>query len=107
MERLGLGALRLLLGDGAGFDHGVEDEVAALDGAVGMAVGREVVGPLDHAGEQRAFGEIELAKIFAEVGLRGFAESVDGEAAALPEVDLVGVHLEDLLLVEAVLRAGR
>ena len=102
VQRLGLGVLRLLLGDGAGFHHRVEDQVAALDGAVRMAVGREVIGPLDHAGQQRAFGEIELAHVLAEVGLRGFAESVDREAAALPEVDLVGVHLEDLLLAEAV-----
>ncbi len=44
---------------------------------------------------------VELAEVFAEEGLGGFAEAVDGEAAALAEVDLVGVHLEDLLLVEA------
>ena len=103
MQRLGLGALGLILGDGAGFDHGVEHQVAALDGALGMAEGIEVVGPLDDAGEQRALGQIELAHIFAEVGLRRLAEAVDGEAAALAEVDLVGVHLEDLLLGEAML----
>ena len=40
-------------------------------------------------------------KIFAEEGLGGLAEAVDRVAAALSEVDLVGVHLEDLLLVEA------
>jgi uncharacterized protein with GYD domain len=44
---------------------------------------------------------VELAEVFAEEGLRGLAEAVDGVAAALAEVDLVGVHLEDLLLVEA------
>ena len=69
MQRLGLGALRLLLGDGAGFHHRVQHQVAALNGAVRMAVRREVVGPLDHAGQQRAFGEIKLAHVFAEVGL--------------------------------------
>ena len=37
----------------------------------------------------------------AEVGLRGLAEARDSVAAALPHGDLVGVHLEDLLLVEA------
>jgi hypothetical protein len=46
-------------------------------------------------------GEVELAEVLAEEGLRGLAEAVDGVAAALAEVDLVGVHLEDLLLVEA------
>ncbi len=53
------------------------------------------------AGEQGALGEVELAERLAEEGLGGFAEAVDGVAAALAEVDLVGVHLEDLLLVEA------
>ena len=102
VERLLFGAFGLVAGDGAGFDHGIEHEIAAFDGAVGVAEGSEVVGPLDHAGEHGAFGEIELLNVFAEVGLGGFAEAVDGEAAALAEVDLVGVHLEDLLLGEAV-----
>src|SRR5579871_5910039 len=102
MEGLGLGALGLVLGDIAGFDHGVEDQVAALDGALRMAEGREVVRALDHAGEQRAFGQVELLDVFAEVSLRGFAKPVDGKAAALSEVDLVGVELEDLLLGKAV-----
>ena len=42
-----------------------------------------------------------MAHVLAEVGLRGLAESVDGKAAALAQVDLVGVHLEDLLFIEA------
>ncbi len=47
------------------------------------------------------WAQIELPEGLAEVGFRGLTEAVDGEAAALAEVDLVGVHLEDLLLVEA------
>ncbi len=100
-EGLGLGAAGLGGGDGTGLDHGVEDDVAALHCALGVLIGGEVVGALDHASEEGGLGEIELAEIFAEVGLGGLAEAVDGEAAALAEVDLVGVHLEDLLLVEA------
>ena len=107
-DGLGFGALGFGGGDGAGLDHGVEDEVAALDGAVGMAVGVEVAGALDDAGEQwRTRRVSSWREVLAEEGLRGFAEAVDGEGAALAEVDLVGVHLEDLLLVEARLRAGR
>ena len=68
-----------------------------------MAEGIEAAGTLNDAGEQRAFRQVELANIFAEVGLGGFAEAIDGEAAALAEGDLVGVHLEDLLLGEAML----
>ena len=103
MQRLGLGALGLLLGDGAGLDHRVEHQVAPLDGAVGMAEGIEVVRALNDAGQHRALGQVELLHILAEVGLRSLAKAVDREAAALAEVDLVGIHFEDLLLVEAML----
>ncbi len=98
---LGLGAGGFGGGEGAGFDHGVEDEVAALDGALGVTVGVEAAGALDDAGDQGALGGVELAEVLAEEGLGGLAEAIDGEAAALAEVNLVGVHLEDLLLGEA------
>ena len=68
-----------------------------------MAEWVQPVGALDHACQQRALGQIELPDIFAKVRLRRLAKAVNREAAALPEVDLVGVHLEDLLLGEAVL----
>jgi hypothetical protein len=104
MQRLRLGAFCLVFGNGSGLNHRVEHEVAALDGAVGVANRREIVGPLDHPGEECAFRQVKLAHVFAKVGLRGLAESVDGETAALAKVDLVGVELEELLLVEAVLQ---
>ncbi len=53
-EGLGFGAGGLGCGDGAGLDHGVEDDVAAVDGALGVAIGVEAAGALDHAGEERA-----------------------------------------------------
>ena len=101
-ERFGLGAGGLGVGDGAGFDHGIDDDVAAFHGAVGMAVRVEAVGALDGAGEQGALGGVEVAEVLAEEGLGGLAEAVDGEGATLAEVDLVGVHLENLLLGEAI-----
>ena len=67
-------------------------------------VGIQRAGLLDHAGQQRAFCEIELADILAEVGLGGLAEAVDAERSLLAKRDLVGVHLEDLLLGVAVLK---
>ena len=60
MERLGFGALGLLLGDCAGLNHRIEHQVAALDGAVGMVEWIEVAGTLNDAGEHRALGQIEL-----------------------------------------------
>ena len=101
MQRLSLGAFRLLFGDGAGLHHRVQHQVAALDGALRMAEGIEVVRALDDARQHGALGQIELADILAEVGLRSLAEAIDREAAALAQVDLVCVHLEDLLLGEA------
>ena len=67
-----------------------------------MAVGVAAVGVLDEAGDEGALGERrELVEGLAEVSLGGLADAVDGEGAALADVDLVGVHLKDLLLVEA------
>ncbi len=79
VEGLGLGAVGLFACDGAGLDHGVEDDVAAGDGALGMDVGIAVAGNLDEAGDERALGEVEMAEVLAEEGLGGLAESVDSE----------------------------
>jgi hypothetical protein len=64
------------------------------------AVGVAAVGILDEAGDERALFQIELMQVFAEVRLGGFAKAVDGVGTALADIDLVGVHGEDLLLVE-------
>src|ERR1700722_194446 len=68
-----------------------------------MAVGIEVAGPLDNARERCRFVNIEVANVFAEVGLRSLAESMDAETAALAETDLIAVILEDLLLRQLLL----
>src|SRR5450432_2806328 len=78
MKRRGFGAFGEIFGDGAGLNHGIEDEVAPIDGALRMAEGVEVVGVLNDAGEHGRLREIELVNVFAEVGLGGFSESVDG-----------------------------
>ena len=51
--------------------------------------------------EESGFAEGELADVFAEVGLGGLSESADGEAAAIAEIDFVGIELENLLFGEA------
>jgi hypothetical protein len=99
-ERFSFGAVCLIGGDGACLDHGVEDKIAALHSALRMAIGIQSCGRLDGAGEEGTLCGIELLQILTEEGLSGLTEAVDGIAAALAEVDLVGVHLEDLLLVE-------
>ena len=101
VEGLGLSGAGLGGGEVAGLLHDLEDEVAALGGALGVAVGVEAVGALDEAGEGGELGGVELLQVLAEEALGGLAEAIDGERAALAEVDLVGVHVEDLLLGEA------
>ncbi len=55
MQGLCLGGFGLLLGDCARFNHGIENKVAALNGAVGVAEWIQATGALDETGEQRAF----------------------------------------------------
>ncbi len=100
-ERLGFGSGGFSCGDGTGLDHGVEDDVAAGEGAFGMTIGIEAAGALDHASEEGCLGGVDLFEVFVEECLRRLAEAVDVVAAAVAQIDLVGVHLEDLLLGEA------
>jgi len=104
VEGLGLGDGRFFLGNGPGLDHRVEYDIAPRHRALGMAVWVQAAGALDHTREQRTLGGVELAQVFAEIGLGGLAEAVDRIAAAMPQVDLVGVHGKDLLLAEVGLK---
>src|ERR1700733_6370455 len=69
-----------------------------------MAVGIAIAWTLDHPSQERALGKVQLPHVFAKVGLRGLPEAVDGEASLLSQRNLVGIDLEDLLLVEAILQ---
>ena len=103
-QRLGLGAVGLRLRDGPGLHHRIEHQVAPLHGAVGMAIGIAPTWVLDQARDQSALRQIELPQVLPEERLGRLAEAVDLERPAPPNVHLVGVHLEDLLLVEARLK---
>ena len=90
------------------FHHVVQDAVARLRGAFGFAVGRGVaVGRTDDACKEGRLSQGQLAHVFAEVGLRGLAEAMNGETGAVAKVDFVGIKLEDLLLGEASLELQR
>src|ERR1700749_1985650 len=69
-----------------------------------MAVGIAIAWTLDHPGQTRALGEVQLPHVFAKVSLCGLAEAVDGKAPLLSQRNLVGIDLEDLLLVKAILQ---
>ena len=58
VEGLGLGAGGFGGGEGSGLDHGVEDEVAAFHGALGVAVGIAVAGVLEERGEKSVVGGV-------------------------------------------------
>ena len=99
-RRFGLG-----LGNVMRIHHGAEDDVAPRDRACALVmVGVQRARLLDHPGQKRAFCEIELADVLAEISLGGLAEAVDAERSLLAKRDLVGVHLKDLLLGVAVLK---
>src|SRR5206468_3857321 len=62
---------------------------------------------LDESRHEGRLGQGDVLQILAEIDLRGFAETVDAEAAALPQVNRIGVVLEDLLLRELLLEMER
>ena len=108
LQRRALGVARLLRGDVAVLDHLRQHAVARLDGALrppvrdGVAIGRA-----NDARQKRRFAEDDVVNVLVEVGQRAFGEAVNREAAAIAEINLVGVQLEDLLLGEAVLEFQR
>ena len=104
VQRLSLGPYRFFLSDLSRLHHGVEHHVAAGNHPVRMAIGIEITWVLDHAGEHRALRQVQILHVFAEISLRRLAKAVDGEASLLPQRDLVGIDLKDLLLVEAILQ---
>jgi len=97
LERRGFSCLHRDVIDGVVLIQGEKDHVAPLQGTLGMAIGREVAGAVDHAGEQRRFRKIEAPDVLAEIGDCAFSEAADVEGAALTEIDLIDVDLEDLL----------
>ena len=98
-QRRGFGGAGLRGGDGAVFEHGVDHQVAAAEGL--LRIEQRGVGdrPLGQAGEQRSFGQGELARVFAEVEGGACLEAED----AVAEIDLVRVEGEYLLLGERAL----
>ncbi len=90
-------------GDGAGFDHAVEDVVALFAGGGEISDGGEPVGAADDACDHGGFCQCEGGGRFAEVGLGGEFEPVDAAA----EEDAVDVEFEDLVFGEFGFDAAR
>ena len=91
--------LRLRGGQAPLLLHEREDEVPPLPRAVGMAPRVVVRGPLQQRGEERALGHGQLRGGGAEVVPRRGLDAL----GPVPEVDVVQVQLEDLVLPELAL----
>ena len=62
------GFIGLLPRDDAGFNHRLNHDIAAFEGALGMAIGRKIAGCLDQSGEQRGFRQRDVFEVFVEIG---------------------------------------
>ena len=78
--------------------HQPQHDVAPLQRPILVPVRVVQVRLLDHARQQRRLLHLQLAHVLAEVHLRRLAEAPHGECAPLPQVHLIGVVLENLLL---------
>src|SRR5262249_37746694 len=103
-ERRSLGGVSLSAGDSPGVNHGLQDQVAAVERALRTPVGRKIAGWLDQAGPKSGLRQRKFFQILAEVSLRGFTKARNRERTALSHVNLVGVELENLLFGEALLQ---
>ena len=95
--------LVLLLGDVVQILHAPQHVLLAQLGPFRIdhrVVGR---GSLGQPGEHGGFGEVQLRQGPAEIGLRGRGEAV----GALPEINLVDVEFENLVLGQIVLDLHR
>ncbi len=85
--------------------HLSEDAVAGFHGAVHVTLGGGIaIGRANNTGDKCRFAHSEFADVFAKVSLGSFAEPADGKAAAVAEINFVGVQLEDLLFREALIK---
>ncbi len=108
LERSALGILHILFGDELIFEHLPKDAVARLHATLGMPVRRRIViRRANQAGQERAFGKRELPQIFSKIGDAGLGKSANPKAAAIAEVNFVGIQLENLLLGKTLLELER
>ncbi len=85
--------------DEALLEHAVEHVVAAPEGLVGMGDRRVRHRRADHPRDHGGLGDGQLLGVLAEVKPRGLLDAV----GAVPEVDLIRIELEDLVLREILL----
>ena len=72
--------------------------IAADAGEVGWRSGLSRLGELIIPGDRRHFADRQIARLLREVVFGGLPDAVDAFLAALPQVDIVDIVLEDLVL---------
>src|SRR5258707_15551022 len=80
--------------DGAVFEHGIDDHVAAAEGLVWIDQGRIGRRTLRQPSQQSRFRQRQLPGMLAEIKPGSRLKAID----SVPEVDLVPVKRENLLL---------
>ncbi len=78
------GALERRLVDGVHVAHRLQDDRAALEGALEVDGRRVVRRRLHQPGQHRRFGHVELGRVFAEVAERGRFSAVEARAESRP-----------------------
>src|SRR5206468_459212 len=85
-------------------EHLRQNAIAGLDSALRVTIGgRIVVRSANDSREVRAFRQRQLPQILPEIGDAGLRKSTNPKAPAVAQINFVGIQLEYLLLVEALL----
>src|SRR3989304_787367 len=87
--------------------HLVGHHVPAAEGRLGVVEGVRGVGRTDEGGDEGGLRHREVLQVLAEEDLRRLTDAVDAERASLPEVHIVQVELEDVVLAGAALEDDR
>ena len=107
LHRLPAGPLGGGLADVAGVGHGLQHDVPPVARSRGRRERRVPARRLDDARNRRGLRERDVRDVLAEEDARRFRHTVDGVRAALAEVHLVEVQLEDVVLRGARLEDDR
>ncbi len=89
------------------FRHRAQHDVATLAAPGRRRKRRPVVRRLNDAGDGGRLAEREVGDVLAEEEARGLGDAVHGKRAALAEVDVVEIQLEDLVLRRLALEDDR
>ncbi|MNQ37066.1 hypothetical protein D3C85_505990 [compost metagenome] len=101
------GQLILGLSQAAVLHQQFQHQIPARLGPLGEAPGIVIGGPLHHAHQQGHLIDVQLVDRDAEVEVGGEPEAIDPLREVLPQIDLVEVGLQDLVLAVAVVDQHR